>query len=349
LANNQLIAAASECSKSLLPAIGGKAASLGELVKAGAPVPPFFVITSDAYRHFIQSNGLDHEIARLQNTSADEALKVAAKLRHQIVNSPFPTELEEKLVDAFKGLTSGWGSVAVRSSATLEDALEASFAGQYETYLGVRSDGEFLESVKKCFASLFTDRAVTYRMKMGLPQDSVRMAVIAQALVKARSAGVMFTVNPLNGDPSMVVIESSWGLGEAVVKGEVTPDKYSVNKISMEVLEVYRSRSKPVRYEMLEDGTVVRKDNAAEESWEASLSLEEAVKLAEMGASLEKYFGAAQDIEWVVDQRRKFPENIFLVQSRPVTIKSTVSTPSKQSDLNPLDRIINTLLIGVKV
>lgn len=345
--NTSFIATPQECDKNSIPQVGGKAASLGELWKAEAPIPPFFTITSTAYREFIKHNNLTPLITKLNNISSGNLLKTATELRNAILGGAFPQKLEEELKKAYKELASKWNSLAVRSSATMEDAPKASFAGQYESYLGIRGEREFLEAIKKCYASLYTDRAVTYRQKIDISHDGIYMAVITQSLVNAKSAGVMFTVNPLNGDPSSIVIESSWGLGEAVVKGEVIPDKYTINKVTKEVLELRRSRNKSIKYVMLDDGSVVKKD-CTDEAAELSLSQEEAVKLAEIGVKLEKYFGTPQDIEWVADNRLKTPNNIFIVQSRPVTTVTTVDKPSKQTSLNTMDRIINTLLTGSK-
>lgn len=348
LINDSMIITPEECNRNALPYVGGKASSLGELAKAGAPVPPFFTISSTAYKEFIRHNNITSKIRKLNEAGADNILELAAEVRNAMMESPLPPYVEETLKKAYREMAGKWGSLAVRSSATLEDIAGASFAGQYETYLGIRTEEDFLNSVKKCFSSLYTDRVVTYRHKLGMPHDCVYMAVITQALVKAKSAGVMFTVNPVNGDPSTIVIESSWGLGEAVVKGEVIPDKYVINKVTKEVLEVKKSTNKPVMYEMLDDGTVIQV-NSYEASPELSLSQEEAVNLAKVGEKLERYFGHPQDVEWAVDKRLEPPHNIFLVQSRPVTIPTTVDKPSKQTKLNTMDRIIHTLLTGAKV
>ncbi|MEM0440418.1 MAG: PEP/pyruvate-binding domain-containing protein [Candidatus Caldarchaeum sp.] len=336
---------AERCDKNVLRLVGGKAASLGEIVKAGCPIRSFLTITSEAYRKFIEYNKMQPLIVSLENASTDEEIvMVSAKIRRHIQNGSYPQNLEQELRIAYRRFCSSWGPLAVRSSATLEDAPGASFAGQYDSYLGVRTEEDFLHYVKKCYASLYTDRAASYRHKLGLPQDNVAMAVVIQKLVKARSAGVMFTLNPLNGDPSVAVIESSWGLGEAVVKGEVIPDKYVVNKITKEIVESKHSRNKPVKYEMMDDGSVKRIANSTDNS-SLSINEEEAVKLVEYGLRLEKYFHRPQDIEWVVDK----DSNIFLVQSRPVTVPTTVDRPSKQSNIvDTLDRVVASLLAGVK-
>lgn len=345
--NNTYIASPYECNRSTAFLVGGKAASLGEIVNAGARTPPYFTVTSEAYRRFIEHNDLVQKIRRLNFRSEEETVSRSREVRYSIENGVYPPDVEEQLREKFRELVRLWSPVAVRSSATFEDTKGASFAGQYESYLGIRNESDFLHYLRKCYASLYTDRAVAYRLKMNLPQDGVYMAAVVQALVMARSAGVMFTVNPLNGDPSMVVIESNWGLGESVVKGEVIPDRFSVNKITREFLETKNSNHKNVVYETLDDGSVTKRQVSNQG---ISLSKEEVLTLVEYGVKLEKYFGHPQDIEWSIDRRLKHPENVFLVQSRPVTIATTVEKKSTQSAISdPLDRVVSVLLSGVKV
>jgi len=339
-----------ECGAHNIHLVGGKASSLGELWKANAPVPPFFVITSEGFKEFIEYNRLWTTISRLDGVEHDEEklLTLSKEVRDKILSASLPSTLDKELMTASQEIISVWGSIAVRSSATLEDVSEASFAGQYESYLGIKTSEQFYDAVIKCYASLFNDRAVVYRNRINKKHTDVYMAVIGQSLVRARSAGVMFTVNPLNGDPSVVVIESSWGLGEAVVKGEVIPDNYMISKVTGEVLRCRTSRTKPIKYESLDDGSVVMIKNP-QEGPELSLSSGEAVFLADIGNRLEKYFGRPQDIEWVIDKRFNQPENIYVVQSRPVTVDCTVSRTSRQTGLGMMDRIIQTLLSGAHV
>lgn len=330
--------------------VGGKASSLGELVRAGARVPPFFVLSSETYRTFVEHNRIDRLLDRIGAVRDLEAVQeLAERIRSSIITGSFPQDVERRLLDAFSEIQSTWGSVAVRSSATREDTAVASFAGQFETFLGIRREDEFLQAVKGCYASLYNERAVTYRYKMGMPQNDVRMAVIVQGLIRARSAGVMFTVNPVNGDPSVIAIESSWGLGEAVVKGEVIPDRYLINKVTLDVLRLDVSPGKHVRYLPLEDGRVIRVESY-ERSGDLSLEKGEAIELARMGRSLEDHFGQPQDVEWVVGTALDGTSGIFVVQSRPVTVATTVSRPSWQSHIeDPLERVLAILMKGVRV
>jgi pyruvate,water dikinase len=339
-----------ECGAHNIHLVGGKASSLGELFRANVPVPPFFVITTKGFQEFMNYNNLLPAVSRLDNVEHDDEklLALSKEIREKILTASLPKHLEKELGTAFHEIISVWGSIAVRSSATLEDVSEASFAGQYESYLGIKTSEQFYDAVIKCYASLFNDRAVLYRNRINKAHTNVHMAVIAQSLVRARSAGVMFTVNPINGDPSVNIIESSWGLGEAVVKGEVIPDSYMISKVTGEVLKLKTSKNKPIKYETLDDGSVVKVENPPEGP-ELSLSKEEAVFLGDIGIKLEQYFGRPQDIEWVVDKRFKPPENIFVVQSRPVTVNTTVSKASRQTGLNIMDRIIQTLMAGARV
>jgi pyruvate,water dikinase len=332
-----------ECSGARIRLVGGKAASLGELTKANIPVPPFIVISSEAYREYVKHNGLENAIELLDDTEDESRLlNLAGKIRSEILKAPYPTGLKRELMEAYGKLVSRWGVIAVRSSATLEDAADASFAGQYETFLGIRSFDQLLDSVKRCYASLFNDRSVLYRKRLKKKNSEAYMAVVVQSLVRARSAGVMFTLNPTNGDPSVVVIESSWGLGEAVVKGEVIPDSYVVSKVTGEVLKVRKSGNKPIKYETTEDGELLTIMNPPE-AHELSLSSDEAVYLAEMGVRLENHYGRPQDVEWVVDKNLRFPDNLFVVQSRPATVSPTTSRASELSSIPVLDRMVRIL------
>ncbi len=319
-------------------------------MRAGAKVPPFFALSSEAYNAFIEYNRITPLIEKIGKArDLEEVEALAEEIRSSILSGSFPRRFEEELLRAFSGLKDRWGSVAVRSSATREDAAAASFAGQFETYLGIRREDELVQSVKGCYASLYNSRAVAYRYRMRLPQDDVQMAVVVQGLVRARTAGVMFTVDPVNGDPSVIALESSWGLGEAVVKGEVIPDRYLINKVTMEVLRLDLSPSKHVRYVPLDDGRVIRVETH-ERSGELSLEREEALELARMGRALEAHFGHPQDVEWVVGTGSGGEEEAFVVQSRPVTVATTVSRPSWQSSIeDPLERVLAILMKGVKV
>ncbi|MGH2616466.1 MAG: PEP/pyruvate-binding domain-containing protein, partial [Thermomicrobiales bacterium] len=190
---------------------GGKAANLGELLRWGFPVPPGFVITTAAYDRVVESNSLQDEIAGFSQPEG------AAKVRAGFESATIPPEVERDLLDAYRSL--GGGAVAVRSSATAEDLPEAAFAGQQETFLGILNEQELLKAIRRCWASLWSDRAIAYRQRHGLADTPVKLAVIVQRLVSADAAGVLFTANPITGARDETIVDASTGLGEAVVGG----------------------------------------------------------------------------------------------------------------------------------
>lgn len=331
--------------------VGGKAAGLAKLVRAGIPVPPGFVLTSEAYRLFVEETGVASYIKHVLNEailtgSPGEYEKVAELIRSKFMRSPMPHVLRDAIVEAYRKLAERIGvespRVAVRSSATAEDLPEASFAGQQETYLNVIGEEELMEHIKKVWASLWTARALSYRDSLTIKHENTLMAVIVQKMVNSRSAGVMFTVHPVTGERDKVVIESSWGLGEYVVTGKVTPDQFVLDKSELRIVErrVRRkdkalfydptSRSNvevrlPARREDVEEIAVrlpeiasrIRKFSMYSEA--PSLSDEEIVELAKIGLKIEEYFGRPMDVEWAIDMDVESPKNIFIVQARPVT------------------------------
>ncbi|MET1128261.1 MAG: pyruvate, water dikinase [Thermoproteota archaeon] len=327
--------------------IGGKAAGLVELVKAGSPVPPAFVVTSEAYRLFVEESGIAAYIKRvleevISRGTPEEYEEASQLIRSKFVRTPMPHRIAEAIVRAYKELARRVGDsrprVAVRSSATLEDLPEASFAGQQETYLNVVGEEEVVEHVKKVWASLWTGRALSYRDSLNVDHDSALMAVIVQAMVNARSAGVMFTVDPVTGERDKILVESSWGLGEYVVGGKVTPDQFVVDKSSLEVVEERISQKEralfydpaqranvevilPADEAELEElahahpeiAEVVRKHSMYR--GRPSLSRDEVKQLAKIGLDIEKHFGKPMDVEWAVDLNGR----IYILQARPVT------------------------------
>ncbi|MEM1827516.1 MAG: PEP/pyruvate-binding domain-containing protein, partial [Desulfurococcaceae archaeon] len=215
--------------------VGGKNANLGEMLRAGIPVPPGFAVTAYAFKYFLEKTGLGESIysmlKRLDVNDKKALDETTAKIREMIKNTPMPPEVDEAIRRAYRELSLRLNidaaklRVAVRSSATAEDMPEASFAGQQETYLNVYGEESVVSKVKDCWASLFTARATFYRVAQGIAHEKALMSVTVQKMVNSRSAGVMFTIHPVTGDENVIVIESSWGLGEAVVGGKVTPDE----------------------------------------------------------------------------------------------------------------------------
>jgi len=313
------------CSDDMVDVVGGKNASLGELIAAEMPVPPGFAVTTDFYRTFLERNDLAEVVASHtgQLADADEATvaSVADQLQNQITSAPFPAELETAVGDAWSDLRDRSRvealEVAVRSSATAEDLPEASFAGQHETYLNVAGVDRVLERIRDCMASLFTSRAITYRTENGIDHTDVAISVGVQRMVDAGVSGVMFTLNPSNGDRSKVRIEANWGLGEAVVSGAVTPDSYLVDKPTYTVVE--RTIAEKPRMMVPADDGVETVSVPADEQSEPCLDDRELEELTEIGKRLERHFGTPQDVEWVLDESLPFPDNVFVVQSRPET------------------------------
>jgi pyruvate,water dikinase len=309
---------------------GGKGANLGELVSIGIPVPPGFVVTTHAYRRFIKETGLEDEIRRLlERVNLDDPLeleRVSEKIRNLIKSKPMPKDIEEAIRNAYRELGKRVGIeepfVAVRSSASAEDLPEASFAGQQDTYLNVRGEDNVVDKVRSCWASLFTARAIAYRAEHGIDHMSVAMAVVVQKMVNSRSAGVMFTLHPVTGDRNVVVIESSWGLGEAVVGGKVTPDEFVVDKKTLKIIDRKISRKEIMIVYDPERGENVVVKVPEDMATKPSLSDDEVIRLAKYGIAIENHYKHPMDIEWAIDKDIEPPNNIFIVQARYETVWS---------------------------
>ena len=308
--------------------LGGKVNSLAELVQAGFDVPPAFGITTSAFARFAEASGLPGRIAEVQASLdlSDHAAVAAAsgRIAEMIAEAPIPGDIESAIRAAYAQLGELAGAnptpVAVRSSGVNEDLGGASFAGQYDTYLWIRGEDEVIAHVRRCWAGLFNPEVLTYR-PAGVP-DAVAtaglpgMCVGVQVMVPARSAGVMFTLDPVSGDRSKIVIESCWGLGEGVVKGEVTPDRHRVNKISFEILD--RHVSEQLEEYRFDDraGGVGRFPITDDRGAECSLGEAEVVALAELGKRIERHRGAPQDLEWAIAG----DGSLHLLQARPETV-----------------------------
>ncbi|MCI2414941.1 MAG: pyruvate, water dikinase [Candidatus Aramenus sp.] len=303
---------------------GGKGANLGELVSFGIRVPPGFIITSKAYYYFISYNNLNTKIKEIldQEKDVEEASK---RIKELILKSKIPEDLEQAIFSAYDELAKRVGTeilVAVRSSATAEDLENASFAGQQDTYLNVTRP-ELLNNVKMVWASLFNARAIEYRRAKGIDVEKVGIAVVVQKMVNSRSAGVMFTLHPANGDRNFVVIESSWGLGEAVVGGKVTPDEIVIEKSTLRIVEKRAShKTLKIYYDRVQKKNV-EAELKGEEADKISLTDEEAIELAKLALKIEEHYGRPMDIEWAIDADMKFPDNVFVVQARVETFWSS--------------------------
>jgi pyruvate,water dikinase len=313
-----------------VPIVGGKNASLGEMISAGMPVPPGFAITAFAYEKFIEETGIAEKIYKIiKETVTDlndpKQYDVASKkIRELIEKSSMSKELENAVKLAYKELNKRLNLkdtfVAVRSSATAEDLPDASFAGQQETYLNVKGVDDLLDKVVNCWSSLFTPRAIFYRNEKGFAHEKVFISVGVQKMVNSRTAGVMFTINPVTGDNDEIVIEGNFGLGETVVSGIVNPDDIVVDKKTLKIKSVRLAR-KTIQY--IRDpntGKTVHLDVPEAQQKEPCLGDKEILKLAEHANLIEQHYGKAMDIEWAIDKDLSFPQNIFIVQARPETV-----------------------------
>jgi pyruvate,water dikinase len=310
------------------PKVGGKGGSLGELHRAGINVPPGFVVRTEAFESFIDAlerrSPVRARVAGLAADQLDEMRAVSRELRIGIEEVPLPADLQHEVRDAYGRLGEPPPSVAVRSSATTEDAADASFAGLQDTYLWVAEADEVMRKLRSCWASLYSLESLSYRRRHGIAESAVAMAVVVQTMVDARTAGVMFTRSPVSGDRSVISIEGSWGLGSALVSGEVTPDRWVVGKITGEI-SVREISDKAIRHAQLPSGGV--EELAVEESLrrEPCLSDEELQALRAIGRQVERHYGRPQDIEWAIDRHTG---EIMLLQSRPETVWSNKDNQS---------------------
>lgn len=307
-------------------AVGGKGASLGELANAGLPVPPGFVVTSETYRKFIESTGIDTELFRAVDVDPDNSAELAGaenQAKSLILETELPESVQEEILNALNQLGNDV-FVAVRSSATAEDLPDASFAGQQETYLNI-TEPDVVEKVKQCWASLFTQRAIYYRGEQGFDHESVDIAVVVQKMVDAEKSGVMFTSHPSTGDPEMV-IEAAWGLGEGVVSGKVSPDNYTVSRGAMEITDLKVAEKKTMFTKDQSTGKTVEESVLVEKQQSQVLTEEEITELVQVGERIEDHYGTPQDVEWAI-----VDDEIFVLQSRPITTISTMTEGNEAS------------------
>lgn len=321
-----------------LPEVGGKGANLGEMSKAGFPVSPGFCITTSGYRDFIAESGEMDELldllARLKPNQTDEINRLGQRIRDHLLIVPIPRTIKSSIIDAWK-MVGEEQAYAVRSSATAEDLPTASFAGQQETYLNVRGADQLLQAVRKCWISLFTDRAILYRMKNGFDHRSVYLSIVVQQMVFPDVSGLMFTADPVTGHRNIISIDASFGLGEALVSGIVSADSYQVLKDRIVKKQI--AEKKKAIYPAAEGGTKI-KELAPELQNKQALSDDKILELARLGQRIEKHYcpergveqrpergsercpgGGAeqcleQDIEWCLAG-----DKFYILQSRPIT------------------------------
>ena len=303
----------SEIRKEDIPQVGGKGANLGELTSFNIPVPPGFVVNSQAYFDFLAYGSLvakiKHELKGLTVKDSQGLLTASKNIETSILNSKIPQEIEKEIIEAYHRLSGTHDlRVAVRSSATAEDLPEASFAGQQESYLNVTSGKNVVESVRKCWASLFEPRAIFYRQDMGYDHFKVGLAAVVQKMVASEVSGIMFTIDPLTNDASKISIEGAFGLGQPIVSGEITPDQYLVNKSNYKVVKKIVIRQ---LWQLVLAGKVkISKDYQNLQKLKDPLIKE----LAKIGRTIEEHYGQPQDIEWALSNH-----HLYIVQARPVT------------------------------
>jgi pyruvate,water dikinase len=324
-------------------AVGGKGGSLGELTRAGVGVPPGFVVRTAAFESFLGSlekeEAIRPSVEALSDHELDRIKSVSERMRARFENSPLPEELQAEIFAAHAALCREGPNLplAVRSSATTEDAEDASFAGLQDTYLWVTGAEATLHSVRSCWASIYSVPSIAYRRKRGIPEAKVAMAVVVQRMVDARSSGVMFTRSPLTGDRSVITIEGAWGLGSAVVSGEVTPDRFVIAKITGEI-SVREIRDKHVRHSPAPGGGIIEVKTSEDIRRIPCVSDEELTVLRDIACKVERHYGRPQDIEWAINQSGE----IFLLQSRPETVWSAKDrVPVAKPEANPLLHVMN--------
>ncbi len=321
-----------ELGKDDIPLVGGKNANLGEMIKNKIPVPPGFAITAHAYNEFITKTDIAKKIYKIIGETVSDVNdprqfeEASKKIRRLIESTPMPPEIDRAVRDAYNELNKKAKVaelfVAVRSSATAEDLPDASFAGQQETYLNVKGADDLIDKTVKCWSSLFTPRAIFYRTEKGFQHDQVLISVGVQKMVNSRAAGVIFTLDPVTGETDKIVIEANWGLGESVVSGSVTPDHYVVDKRTLKVIEKSIAKKTVEYIRDPKTGNTIHANIPQERQEQSCLADKEILRLVELVKTIEEHYGKAQDIEFAVDRDSPFPENVFIVQSRPETVWS---------------------------
>jgi pyruvate, water dikinase len=323
--------------------VGGKGGSLGELTRANVAVPPGFVVTTLGFERVLaeleKENRIRSRVEALSLNDLQGIRLLSEEVRTRVKSAPLPPDVCAGIVAAHAELCGpdlNW-PVAVRSSATAEDSEEASFAGLQDTYLWVKGAEAILQSVRSCWASLYSVPSISYRRKDRTPENGVAIAVVVQKMVDARSAGVMFTRSPLTGDRSVITIEATWGLGSAVVSGEVTPDRFVIGKITGQI-SVRDISDKRIQDVPAESGGIKHVETPEELRRAPAISDGELEALAEIGRKVERHYGRPQDIEWAIDRLGE----ILLLQSRPETVWSGKDgVPVAKPAQNPLLHVMN--------
>ena len=331
------------------PRFGGKSANLGELLAAEIPVPPGFALSIAAFHAFVHDAGLEDRIssalAGLAAGDVDGIGRASHAISEAMRFAPVPDAVRQEIAEGYAQLGEDSPPVAVRSSAVGEDSQDATFAGQQETYLWVRGVEHVCDAVRDCWVSLYSPPVISYRLRLAETRgasDSPAMGVTVQLMVDAGVSGVMFTCNPVSGDPSMVAINASWGLGLAVVGGEVTPDDYLVSKVTREVVREH-IHSKDVQYVPDPGGHGAVRTHVPDGRREARvLDQADLERLVDVARRIERYFGCHQDIEWALP--RGAADSVFVVQTRPVT--AVTKKPAKPKAESAMSLIMSTFGAG---
>ncbi len=328
-----------EVGKDDVSVVGGKGASLGEMINVGAPVPGGFAVTAQAYRDFINRSGIADDIFEALKVDVNDpaALNAAAdKAKRLVLEAKVPKDIEKDVRNRYQEMCKREGKevfVAVRSSATAEDLPDASFAGQQETFLNMLGEDQVFEAVQKCWASLYGARAIFYRVEQGFEHEKVNISVTVQKMINSEKSGVMFSSHPSTGEPQ-VIIEAAWGLGESVVSGSVSPDNYVVDREKREILTKFIAAKEIMILRDPKTGETVTKKVPADKREKLVLSDEEILKLSDQAEVLEKHYGIPQDIEWAFENGE-----MYILQSRPIT---TIGNGAKATESEEDGKIILT-------
>jgi len=353
----------SEIRKKDVPVVGGKNASLGEmysqLTSKGINIPNGYATTARAYQYFLSYNGIDKKLEKIfsgLDLNKLENVQKAGKLSRELtMKGKFPDDLKKEIIEAYEKLCEEYGEdtdVAVRSSATAEDLPDASFAGQHESYLNIKGQKDVLEAVKYCYASLFTDRAISYRRDKGFNQLSVYLSAVIQKMVRSdlASSGIMFTLDTDTGFGNVVLINSIWGVGELIVKGRITPDKFFIFKPTMK--EGYKAiinkemGRKDRKYIYRESGGIKEVPTSKEEESNYSITEEEAITLAKWGCIVEEHYNCPQDLEWAKDGKTG---ELYIVQSRPETVHSLKEKGKRTYEEYEIESTAEPILKGISI
>ncbi len=324
-----------EIHKEDVPFVGGKSANLGEMITSTkVPVPDGFSTTAFAFNEFIAMNkledGINQALKGIDEEDSQQLEKTSKKIKHIIMESKLPDDLSQRISEYYRKLVSKEKEefVAIRSSATSEDLPDASFAGQQETYLNIRGVSNVLQKVKECYASLFTGRAIYYRIKKGFGGAKIALAVAVQRQVFSKAAGVIFTLNVSNGDDSVVMIEASYGLGEYIVQGTITPDTYYIDKKTREITKKMISKNKTKMLLREESGGTKEVAVDEEKAKAQCLKDSEILELASYAIDIEKHYNRPMDLEWAQDGR---DNRLFIVQARSETVWANKKIPASEA------------------